>query len=183
MQQASSSTTTTTVPPTTKNGIRSGPTQMGDGVTRRLQQELTNLMFSGEKNKYVSAFPDGDNLFKWIGTIRGAENTVYENLTYKLDIRFPAEYPFAPPTVTFITPCYHPNVDLATGIICLDILKDKWSASLSISSVLQSLCSLLGDPNNESPLNGQAACLWSNSVNFRKEVMKCHAGSSSVKQQ
>lgn len=43
-------------------------------VTKRLQQELLSLMMSGEKG--VSAFPDGDNLFKWIGTIQGPVGTV-----------------------------------------------------------------------------------------------------------
>lgn len=46
-------------------------------VTKRLQQELLSLMMSGEKG--VSAFPDGDNLFKWIGTIQGPVGTVYSN--------------------------------------------------------------------------------------------------------
>ena len=43
-------------------------------VSKRLQQELLSLMMSGEKG--VSAFPDGDNLFKWIGTIQGQTGTV-----------------------------------------------------------------------------------------------------------
>jgi ubiquitin-conjugating enzyme E2 C len=43
-------------------------------VSKRLQQELLSLMMSGEKG--VSAFPDGDNLFKWIGTIQGPTGTV-----------------------------------------------------------------------------------------------------------
>jgi hypothetical protein len=36
-------------------------------VTKRLQQELTTLMFGGESG--VSAFPSGDSLFTWVGTI------------------------------------------------------------------------------------------------------------------
>lgn len=146
----------------------------GDGVTKRLQNELMGLMMSGDK--HTSAFPDGDNLFKWIGTIKGSEGTAFEGLTYKLDIRFPSDYPYAAPQVLFLTPCFHPNVDLGTGSICLDILKDKWSASLSISSVLQSLCSLLSDPNNESPLNGTAASMWANPKAFRAEVLRVHGG-------
>lgn len=40
----------------------------------RLQKELMVLMMSTEKG--VSAFPDGENLFKWIGTIIGPQDTV-----------------------------------------------------------------------------------------------------------
>lgn len=39
-------------------------------VAKRLQSELMSLMASAEPG--VSAFPDGDSLFSWIGTIKGA---------------------------------------------------------------------------------------------------------------
>ena len=58
-----------------------------------------------------------------------------------------------------MTPCFHPNVD-EHGNICLDILKEKWSAAYSVTTVLISLQSLLGEPNNDSPLNTTAAELW-----------------------
>lgn len=58
---------------------------------------------------------------------------------------------------------FHPNVDTA-GRICLDILGDKWSAAYSALTLLLSLQSLLGEPNNASPLNAQAAQAWDNAV-------------------
>lgn len=70
----------------------------------------------------ISAFPDGDNLFKWVGTMSGVAGTVYEGLQFKLSISFPSNYPFTAPTIKFDTPCFHPNVDMQ-GNICLDILK------------------------------------------------------------
>jgi ubiquitin-conjugating enzyme E2 C len=48
------------------------------------------------------------------------------------------------------------------GNICLDILKEKWSAVYNVQTILLSIQSLLGEPNNDSPLNGQAAQLWDN---------------------
>uniref|UniRef100_A0A8C0QA01 Ubiquitin conjugating enzyme E2 C n=4 Tax=Boreoeutheria TaxID=1437010 RepID=A0A8C0QA01_CANLF len=42
-------------------------------VGKRLQQELMTLMMSGDKG--ISAFPESDNLFKWVGTIHGAAGT------------------------------------------------------------------------------------------------------------
>lgn len=35
------------------------------------------------------------------------------------------------PTVTFETGCFHPNVD-QSGYICLDILKENWSAVYNV---------------------------------------------------
>uniref|UniRef100_A0A2K6JQE0 Ubiquitin-conjugating enzyme E2 C n=1 Tax=Rhinopithecus bieti TaxID=61621 RepID=A0A2K6JQE0_RHIBE len=113
-------------------------------------QELMTLMMSGDKG--ISAFPESDNLFKWVGTIHGAAGTVYEDLRYKLSLEFPSGYPYNAPTVKFLTPCYHPNVD-TQGNICLDILKDKWSALYDVRTILLSIQSLLGEPNIDSPLN------------------------------
>ena len=64
---------------------------------------------SGDSN--ATAFPDGDNLFHWQGTLMGAAGTVYEGLKYKLDLSFPPDYPYTAPTIKFVTPCFHPNVD------------------------------------------------------------------------
>ena len=107
----------------------------------------------------VSAFPDGDNLFSWVAQITGGSGTMYEGLQYKLSLSFPSRYPYTPPTVKFVTPCYHPNVD-THGNICLDILKEKWSALYDVRTILLSIQSLLAEPNNESPLNVEAADTW-----------------------
>ncbi|KJE96553.1 ubiquitin-conjugating enzyme E2 [Capsaspora owczarzaki ATCC 30864] len=144
-------------------------TMDGHAVTRRLQQELMQLM--GAADLGISAFPQGDSLFSWIGTIKGVSGTVYEGLSYKLLLKFPSAYPFNAPTVTFETPCFHPNVD-ERGNICLDILKDKWSALYDVRTILLSIQSLLGEPNNESPLNGQAAGLWANQEEFKKLLLQ-----------
>lgn len=71
---------------------------------------------------------------------------VYEGLQYKLTFDFPSGYPYQAPTVRFDTPCYHPNVD-KHGNICLDILKEKWSALYDVRTILLSLQSLLGGNN------------------------------------
>ncbi|CAN0592980.1 unnamed protein product, partial [Ectocarpus sp. 12 AP-2014] len=87
--------------------------------------------------------------------------------TYKLKLVFPETYPYKAPLITFETPCFHPNVD-EHGNICLDILKEKWSSAFSVSTILQSLRSLLADPNNESPLNTEAAQLWADQDKYRQ---------------
>lgn len=130
----------------------------------RLQKELMILMMSSEKG--ISAFPDGENIFKWIGTISGPEETVYSGHKYRLQLEFPNSYPYSAPIVKFLTPCFHPNVDLS-GSICLDILKDKWSALYDVRTILLSIQSLLGEPNNDSPLNAQASILWANQTDYK----------------
>lgn len=142
-------------------------------VSKRLQTELMQLMMSTTPG--ISAFPNNpENLLSWTATISGPDDTPYAGLVFKLTFDFPSTYPYAPPTVLFKTPIYHPNVDFS-GRICLDILKEKWSAVYNVSSVLLSLQSLLGEPNNASPLNGQAAELWeSDKAEFQRLVLSRH---------
>nr|XP_037858102.1 ubiquitin-conjugating enzyme E2 C-like isoform X2 [Chlorocebus sabaeus] len=109
---------------------------------KTLQQELMTLLMSGDKG--ISAFPESDNLSKWVGTIHGAAGTVYEDLRYKLSI-------------------------------CLDILKDKWSALYDVRTILLSIQSLLGEPNSDSPLNTQAAELWRNPTAFKKYLQETYS--------
>ncbi|CAO2832957.1 unnamed protein product [Amaranthus hypochondriacus] len=144
-------------------------------VLKRLQSELMSLMMSGDPG--ISAFPEEDNILSWKGTIEGSKETVFEGTEYKLSLTFPADYPFKPPKVKFETGCFHPNVDVY-GNICLDILQDKWSSAYDVRTILLSIQSLLGEPNTSSPLNTQAAALWSNQEEYRKMVEKLYKPST-----
>ena len=42
------------------------------------------------------------------------------------------DYPVAPPTITFATKVFHPNVNFETGEICLDILKREWTPAWNL---------------------------------------------------
>uniref|UniRef100_A0A4X2M1E6 Ubiquitin-conjugating enzyme E2 C n=1 Tax=Vombatus ursinus TaxID=29139 RepID=A0A4X2M1E6_VOMUR len=144
---------------TTRKGAEPGVGATRGSVGNRSQQELKTLVMSGDKG--ISAFPESDNLFKWVRTIHGAAGTVYKDLRYKLSLEYPSGYLYDAPTMKFVTPCYHPNVD-TQGNICLDILKDKWSALYDVRTILLSIQSLLGEPSIDSPLNTHAAELWTN---------------------
>ncbi|AAG27868.1 cyclin-specific ubiquitin carrier protein, putative [Arabidopsis thaliana] len=140
-------------------------------IKRRLQSELMGLMMGGGPG--ISAFPEEDNIFCWKGTITGSKDTVFEGTEYRLSLSFSNDYPFKPPKVKFETCCFHPNVDVY-GNICLDILQDKWSSAYDVRTILLSIQSLLGEPNISSPLNTQAAQLWSNQEEYRKMVEKLY---------
>lgn len=128
----------------------------------------------------VSAFPEGDNIFVWAGTIVGGAGTIYEGLTFKVSLKFPTAYPYEAPHVVFVTPCFHPNVD-QFGNICLDILKEKWSAAYNVRTILLSIQSLLSDPNLESPLNSQAASLWPDEAQYKKRLLKEYEEASAAR--
>lgn len=141
-------------------------------VTKRLQSELMSLMAG--KHEGISAFPDGDRFLTWTATIQGPPDSVYEGQQYRLSMDFPSDYPFSAPTVRFLTDCFHPNVD-REGNICLDILKDNWSAVYNVSTVLLSIQNLLEDPNVDSPLNGEAAAMWADRKKYAETLRKKYA--------
>jgi peroxin-4 len=64
--------------------------------------------------------------------------------------------------VAFATPVVHTNVALETGEICLDLLKDKWSAAYTLREVVKAIRLLLAYPETESPLNVDVAALLRN---------------------
>lgn len=121
---------------------------------KRIQKELAEITLDPPCN--CSAGPRGDNIYEWVSTIMGPQNSPYQGGVFFLDISFPQEYPFKPPKVTFRTRIYHCNI-ASSGAICLDILKDAWSPALTISKVLLSICSLLTDCNPLDPLVGAIA--------------------------
>ena len=50
----------------------------------------------------------------------------YNKGAFKIQIDFPAEYPFKPPKLTFKTKIYHPNID-EKGQVCLPIISaENW---------------------------------------------------------
>lgn len=123
-------------------------------AVRRLNKEFQDLINNPLEN--ISAGPIGENIFKWVATIIGPVGTPYEGGVFRIAIDFTTDYPFRAPKCNFMTRVFHPNIN-AAGCICLDILKDQWSASLTLSKLLLSICSLLNDPNPDDPLDSEAA--------------------------
>ena len=123
----------------------------------RITRELKDLQRDPPSN--CSAGPTGDDIFKWEGCIFGPEDTPFHGGVFKLSIQFPVDYPFRAPHIKFITKIDQPNIN-SSGLICLDILKDKWSPALTISKVLLSITSLLSDPNPDDPFVADIANLY-----------------------
>lgn len=126
-------------------------------AAKRIKKELKEMSKDVPFN--CSAAPLGDDLFEWQAVLMGPVDSVYQGGVFHMKIRFPSDYPFKPPKVTFVTRIYHPNVN-ANGGICLDILKDQWSPALTVSKVLLSISSLLTDPNPDDPLVPDIANLY-----------------------
>eukprot|EP00938_MAST-03A_sp_MAST-3A-sp1_P007141 g7141.t1 len=118
-------------------------------IISRVHKELQEISKNPPPGVYAA--PSADDISEWSAQITGPKGSPYAGGTYFLRIKFPKDYPFKPPNVTFATRIYHCNIS-TTGEICLDILKDHWSPALTISKVLLSILSLLTDANPKDPL-------------------------------
>ena len=125
---------------------------------RRLQREFAEIQSDPPANCTAGPTSEAD-FFTWEAMIFGPSDSPFSGGIFKLSIRFPTDYPFKPPIITFRTKIYHPNINAAGGI-CLDILKGQWSPALSISKVLHSILSLLTDANPADPLVPEIAHIY-----------------------
>lgn len=91
----------------------------------------------------------------WRAYLKGPEGTPYENCIYAIQIKIPTDYPHRPPDIMFVNQCWHPNIGV-NGHVCVDILQREWSPTLSVVKILQSIQSMLDDPDPTSPLNASA---------------------------
>jgi ubiquitin-conjugating enzyme E2 D/E len=127
---------------------------------RRLKSELAELQKDPPANCTAGPVSEND-ISTWEAMIFGPVDSPFQGGMFSLSIRFPSDYPFKPPIVTFKTKIYHPNIN-ASGGICLDILKSQWSPALTISKVLLSILSLLTDANPDDPLMPEIARIYRN---------------------
>uniref|UniRef100_A0A6N2MNX7 E2 ubiquitin-conjugating enzyme n=1 Tax=Salix viminalis TaxID=40686 RepID=A0A6N2MNX7_SALVM len=129
----------------------------------RMQKELKLLLTDpppGASFPFLSTDSGFSSLSFIDVQIEGPAGSVYANGIFRIKIQIPDRYPFQPPSVTFATPIYHPNIDNG-GRICLDILnlppKGAWQPSLNISTVLTSIGLLLCEPNPDDGLMCEAS--------------------------
>uniref|UniRef100_A0A8V0ZX10 E2 ubiquitin-conjugating enzyme n=1 Tax=Gallus gallus TaxID=9031 RepID=A0A8V0ZX10_CHICK len=142
-------------------------------ASRRLMKELEEIRKCGMKN-FRNIQVDEANLLTWQGLIvpvtisgmdglkisnvnRMQDNPPYDKGAFRIEINFPAEYPFKPPKITFKTKIYHPNID-EKGQVCLPVISaENWKPATKTDQVIQSLIALVNDPQPEHPLRADLA--------------------------
>ena len=141
---------------------------------RRINAEYLQLSnLTSEDKLMFEITSNNENMYNWKATIYGPSDSLYQNYKFHLDINIPSEYPMKAPSVKFISPILHVNVN-DSGNICLDILKSKWSPVLKISTVLISIVSLLGEPNPSDPFNNELAQLYRRDENKYTDAIKAY---------
>jgi len=90
-----------------------------------------------------------ENMLKGYALIIANKESPYRYGNYLFEIDYPSNYPYVPPTITFLTnndhTRFHPNL-YRNGRVCLSLLNtwsgDEWSSCNTISSILLHISSL-----------------------------------------
>ncbi|XP_034458480.1 ubiquitin-conjugating enzyme E2 L3a [Hippoglossus hippoglossus] len=124
-------------------------------ASRRLTKELGDIRKSGHKH-FRNIQVDESNILAWQGLIV-PDCPPYDKGAFRIEIIFPAEYPFKPPRVTFKTKIYHPNID-EKGQVCLPIVSvENWKPATKTIQVINNLIALVSVPQPEHPLRADLA--------------------------
>ncbi|KND01934.1 uncharacterized protein SPPG_02441 [Spizellomyces punctatus DAOM BR117] len=161
---------------------------MSNAAQHALQRQLKELMKHPIPGFRV-AMKD-DNIFEWEVGIIGPFRTPYAGGYFLATLKFPQDFPFNPPTFTFNSPFFHPNV-YPDGRLCISILhppgddplsgesaSERWNPTQSVESVLLSILSLLNDPNCSSPANVNAGVLYRKDRGAFEEIVRAQVEKS-----
>lgn len=148
---------------------------------RRLAADHGSLHTAGLPPNYLFA-PESDgseDLTSLDVLLAGPVGTPYSGGVWRLHLDIPPTYPAAPPTAQFRTRLWHPNIDEATGAVCVETLKRDWSSTLKLRDVLVTISCLLIQPNPASALNEAAGKLavedWNGYCRRAKLMTEIHA--------
>lgn len=99
----------------------------------------------------VHVFPAPDNLLFWRALVEGPPGSPFVGGVFALNVIIPESYPLQAPRITFETPIYHCNVN-DSGKICLDILMDAWSPSMTVPKCLEAIRQMMKQPDTDNAL-------------------------------
>lgn len=137
-------------------------------AAKRRERDITKLIMTNHK---LERCPDNPSEFT-IDFV-GPSETLYEGGTWELRVYLPDSYPFKSPSLGFVNKLFHPNVDLKSGTICLDVINQTWSPMYELVNIFDVfLPQLLSYPNASDPLNIEAANLLLKNEESYKEKVK-----------
>jgi len=108
---------------------------------RRIQADIRELAFD-PSDQYCAA-PLENDMFEWHFTIRGAEETDFEGGLYHGRILLPAEYPYKPPHIIFLTKSGRFEINTKVCLSFSAYHPELWQPAWGIRLILEALISFL----------------------------------------
>ncbi|KAA6397718.1 MAG: putative Ubiquitin-conjugating enzyme E2 7 [Streblomastix strix] len=163
-------------------GITFGSGLQNTVAAIHLMKELTSLNRNPIEG-ISCGLKDDKNLYVWNVCITGPPDSPYQEGLFQAELVFPDVYPNYPPKMKFTSEMWHPNI-YADGRVCISILHppgadrwgyedsaERWRPINNVESILLCVQCMLGEPNDQSPANIEAAVMWRNKPQeFKKKV-------------
>lgn len=108
---------------------------------RRIQADIRELTMN-PSDRYHAA-PLENDMFEWHFTIRGADGTDFEDGVYHGRILLPADYPFKPPNIVFLTPSGRFETNIKVCLSFSAYHPELWQPAWGIRLILEALISFL----------------------------------------
>lgn len=137
---------------------------------RRIMIDIKKLISNG----YELYFSAGgtDEVFV---IFPGPEDSFYSGGIWKLRLRFPPQYPYKGPLISFVNNIFHPNIEGKSGTICLNLLGVDWNPIYDLLNVINEFIpELLRNPNDRDPYNTEASKLLTSNLEGYKKYIREH---------
>ena len=142
---------------------------MENPIFKKRKQHDLNILI---ESKYKVNTENTDKNIFYV-RLDGPSDSLYKGGLWDIIIELPLEYPYKSPSIGFVNKIYHPNVDFASGTICLDVINETWSPMYSLFNIIDVfLPQLLTYPNPSDPLNIKASEEMLNNISLFEENIK-----------
>jgi ubiquitin-conjugating enzyme E2 J2 len=107
----------------------------------RLRKELK--VISADPPPHIHVSCDESNILSWSFLLEGPEDTPYEGGWYWGRLRFPKDYPFAPPSILMVTASGRFETNTRLCLSMSDFHPESWQPTWSVATVLKGLLSFM----------------------------------------
>lgn len=114
---------------------------MSNTALQRLRKEFKKLQKEPVPN--IEAVPRESNMLEWNYCITGPKDSPYEGGFYHGKLKFPANYPYKPPSIYMCTPSGRFQINKRLCLSMSDFHPETWNPLWSVSSILSGLLSFM----------------------------------------
>ncbi|KAK1268610.1 Ubiquitin-conjugating enzyme E2 4 [Acorus gramineus] len=123
--------------------------------SKRRDMDVMKLMMTDYKVEMIN-----DSMTELFVDFNGPPDSLYSGGVWRVRVDLPDAYPYKSPSINFVNRIYHPNIDEASGSVCLDVINQTWSPMFDLVNIFEVfLPQLLLYPNPSDPLNREAGAL------------------------
>ena len=125
------------------------PTYIPKTTLMRIKSDVSYIQTNPLTSHGIHYCHDECDILQGYVLIIGSKGTPYENGYYLFHVKFPINYPYSPPVITFYTSDgitrFNPNL-YRSGKVCLSLLGTwsgpQWNGCQTLTSILLGLCTI-----------------------------------------